>query len=540
MQEKGKWFITKYGFCLILFAALLLLFLLLGHDGPVLFDDSGSYMWIRWHEGVMPAYPLLLLFNECLFGYQKYLWVVIIEQAVLAAFSVTVLEETVRARFGLHPAEGILVCLLALYPYTIEMPTAVITQAVLTEGVAYSLFYLFLALLLKAVWDKNYIRLAGAFCMTLLLSAVRSQLQILFGVCGIVFFYLVWMRGKGENRTKRLLRALTGAAGCAVVSMAGVLLVLGLIRGYRFMLAEERFLGRLGIEVQWPRMQQTYLEEEEAAQAEAEAAEPEAEEQGGPPQAKSAAEAELLYQNFSTSQYGTLIFSRGMYEGDYEDAALFQDEVLRGLYLALYEAVDAKGQRYAYADEGLWMWRDIVGGIGKIGGICVWIPSEYYLENAPEVLMSDQFSDIRSTHLLTIGWTLIRAHFGRFLYHTLMLLPQAFISTVFFQFAPLYGLCHLITAFLYLSAMALMIWGYKDVLAKREGAEMMLLVLGTNVVMVLVISLVFFGQQRYLVYAFGPFYIAYYLLLRSLWHARVRNLVRRRFLPDKEDGQKDA
>lgn len=539
MQEKGKGFITKYGFRLVLFAALLLLFLLLGHDGPVMFDDSGSYMWIRWHEGVMPAYPLFLLFNECLFGYQRYLWMVVIEQAVLAAFSVTVLEETVRARFGLHFIEGILICLFALYPYTIEMPEAVMTQAVLTEGVAYSLFYLFLALLLKSVWDKNYIRLAGAFGMTLLLSAVRSQLQILFGVCGIVFFYLVCMRGRGENRTKRLLRALAGFAGCAVVSMAGVLLVLGLIRGYRFMLQEEHFLGRLGIEVQWPRMQQTYLEEEEAAQAEA-AEEPETEEQEELPQAKSAAEAELFYQNFSTSQYMTLIFSRGMYEGDYEDAALFQDEVLRGLYLALYEAVDAEGQRYAYADEGLWMWKDIVGGIGKIGGTCIWIPSEYYLENAPEILMSDQFSDIRSSHLLTIGWTLIRAHFGRFLYHTLMLLPQAFISTVFFQFAPLYGLCHLITAFLYLSAIALMIWGYKDALAKREGAEMMSLVLGTNAVMVIVISLVFFGQQRYLVYAFGPFYIAYYLLLRNLWHARVRSLVKRRLLPEKKDGLKDA
>ena len=126
------------------------------------------------------------------------------------------------------------------------------------------------------------------------------------------------------------------------------------------------------------------------------------------------------------------------------------------------------------------------------------------------------------------------------MYHTLMLLPQAFISTVFFQFAPLYGLCHLITAFLYLSAIALMIWGYKDALAKREGAEMMSLVLGTNAVMVIVISLVFFGQQRYLVYAFGPFYIAYYLLLRNLWHARVRSLVKRRLLPEKKDGLKDA
>lgn len=521
--KKGKRVTTEYGFRLFLFAALLLLFLLLGHDGPVMFDDSGSYTWIRWHEGVMPVYPLFLLFNECIFGEEGYLWAAVIEQAVLAAFSVTFLEETVRARFGLRPAEGILVCLLALYPYTIEMPAAVMTQAVLTEGVAYSLFYLFLAILLKAVWDKNYIRLAGAFCMALLLSAVRSQLQILFGVCGIVLLYLVCMRGSGANRAKKLLRVLAGFAGCVAVSMAGILLLLGLIRGYRIMLQPEHLIGRLGIEVQLPRIQREDAEEAKQKEENPEAASED-----------NTIKPATVAVNFSSNQYMTLIFSRGMYEADYEDAALFQDPVLRGLYLALYEAVDAEEQRYAYAAEGLWMWKDIVGGIGKIGGICIWIPSEYYAERAPEIIFSDQFSDIRSAHLSMIGWTLIRAHFGRFLYHTLMLLPQAFISTVFFQYAPLYGFCHLITAFLYLSAAALMIWGYADIRARKEAAEMMALVLGTNVVMVLVISLIFFGQQRYLVYAFGPFYIAGYLLLRQLWRVRARHFFAGRFLQGKK------
>lgn len=537
MREKGKRFITKYGFRLSLFAALSLLFFILGHGGPVMFDDSGSYMWIRWHEGVMPAYPVFLLFNEYFFGETWYLWAAVIEQALFAAFSVTVLEETVRTRFGLKYGEGILLCLFALYPYTIEMPAAVITQAILTEGIAYSLFYLFLAVLFKAVWNKSYMRLLGAFGLTLLLSAVRSQLQILFGVCGIVFLYLVCMRGKGAGRGKKLLRVLAGLAGCAAVSIAGVLLVLGLIRGYRTLLEPEHFLSRLGLEVQWPRVHRELLEEERQKQEEEEAtglAETEQE----PSSAEPGTDDALVYTSFSTNQYMTLIFSRGMYEADYEDVELFADPLLRELYLELYEAVDAEKQRYVYASEGLWMWKDIVGGIGKIGGTCIWIPSEYYVEHAPEIIMSEQFGDIRSSHLLTIGLTLIRAHFGRFLYHTLMLLPQAFISTVFFQFAPLYGFCHLVTAFLYLSAAALMIWGYADARVRKEAAEAMALVLGTNVVMVLIISLIFFGQQRYLVYAFGPFYIAYYLLLRQLWHVRARDFFAERFSAGKRDRKK--
>ena len=543
-MEKGKRFLTKYGFQILLFAAVLAFFLLAGQEGPVLFDDSGSYIRIRWHEGVMPVYPLFLLANQCLFGNASYLWAVIIEQALLASFSVVFLEETLRKQFGLHPIEGILLCVPALYPYTIEMPGAVMTQTILTEGIAYSLFYLFLIVLLKAVWKKSYVQLAGAFFMTLLLSAVRSQMQILFGVCGIVFLYLVCKRRHGKGKRQGLLRFCIGFAGCAAVSLSGVLLVLGIVRGYHEMLLTDHSLYLFGLKVQHPEIYEIVVEERrqaEAAQAAgttAQDAQSAAEEnQGTGQEVQAEVETSLLEKNFSTSQYLTLIFSRGMYEADYEDAELFEDPVLKGLYLALYDAVDAQEERYAYAQEGLWMWKDIVGGIGKIGGICFMTPSEYYVEHAPEIIESEQFSDIRAGHLQTVGLTLIRAHLGRVLYHALMMLPQAFICTVFFQYAPLYLLCHLVTAFLYLTALGLMIWGYADKRTRKEGAEMMALILGTNVVMVLIISLVFFGQQRYLVYTFGPFYMAYYLLLVQLWRVRLRELFRKEFQKRNEEAQ---
>ena len=543
-MEKGKRFLTKYGFQILLFAAVLAFFLLAGHEGPVLFDDSGSYIRIRWHEGVMPVYPLFLLANQCLFGNASYLWAVIIEQALLASFSVVFLEETLRKQFGLHPIEGILLCVPALYPYTIEMPGAVMTQTILTEGIAYSLFYLFLIVLLKAVWKKSYVQLAGAFFMTLLLSAVSSQMQILFGVCGIVFLYLVCKRRHGKGKRQGLLRFCIGFAGCAAVSLSGVLLVLGIVRGYHEMLLTDHSLYLFGLKVQHPEIYEIVVEERrqaEAAQAAgttAQDAQSAAEEnQGTGQEVQAEVETSLLEKNFSTSQYLTLIFSRGMYEADYEDAELFEDPVLKGLYLALYDAVDAQEERYAYAQEGLWMWKDIVGGIGKIGGICFMTPSEYYVEHAPEIIESEQFSDIRAGHLQTVGLTLIRAHLGRVLYHALMMLPQAFICTVFFQYAPLYLLCHLVTAFLYLTALGLMIWGYADKRTRKEGAEMMALILGTNVVMVLIISLVFFGQQRYLVYTFGPFYMAYYLLLVQLWRVRLRELFRKEFQKRNEEAQ---
>lgn len=516
MREQGRHFLTKYGFRLLLFIALSAFFLIAGRSGAVMFDDSSSYMQLSWHEGIMPVYQIFLLFNQWLFGDTFYLWAVIIEQALFAAVTIMLLEETIRKQFDIRPIEGILICIPALYPYTIEMPMAVMTQAVLTEGISYSLFYLFLILLLKTVWRKKYGWFCGAFCMTLFLSTVRPQFQMLFGVCGVVFLYLVYMRGKGKTRKRKAGCLLLGIAGCLVVSLSGLILVSGIVKGYRSVMQHDHPFYQFGLRVQQPEEYQR-LQEEKQQQSET-VEETEIAEGLSEEERKEA----LAGKRYGGNQYVTLIFSRGMYEADYEDAALFEDPVIRGLYLTLYETADAEKLRYVYAGDGLWMWKDIVGGIGKLGIVCDPLPSEYYVQYAPEVFQSTQYSDLRLSHLCIIGLTLIRAHFGRFLYHTLVMLPQAFISTVFFQFAPLYMFCHLITAFLYLLALALMIWGYRDVRARKEAAEMMALVLGTNVVTVVAISLVFFGQQRYLVYTFGPFYIALYLLLRQLWRVRVR------------------
>ncbi len=169
---------------------------------------------------------------------------------------------------------------------------------------------------------------------------------------------------------------------------------------------------------------------------------------------------------------------------------------------------------------------------------CFYVQSKFYSEKYPDVYHSDNYSTARNHNQLLIGLTLLKAHFGRFLYHTVMMLPQAFICTVFFQIERIYLLCHLVTLFLYLSAVALMIWAYKDKGAGKAYGEFMCCVLGTNLVMVLVISLVFFGQQRYLVYNFGIFYIAYFLLLMRLWRLYGYGLVRRIWYHGKEVGRK--
>lgn len=490
-------------------------FLLIGADAPVLFDDSGSYLNMeRYVEGVMPVYPLFLRMNRILFGEAVFLQAVAVEQAVFAGLCLILFTNLVRRQFALGYPASYGVYLLALLPFTTDLPDAMTTQEIVTEGIAYAAFYLFMAVLLKAVWEKKFQWVAGLFAVTLFLAATRSQLQILFGVCGVIFFYVA-LTGKGKRRgeeagadVKRkrhgkvagvFWRILAGMAGCLIIGLSGIWCTGRISAGYQQALTRYTMQKQLVME----------QAAEQAAVSDAEAA----------GNAASAAPA-------AVSQYTSLIFSRGMYEADPEDWRLFEDEQLRELYLSLYETADRDGCLYTYASPGLWMWKDIVGGIGSVGVKCYYAQNDYYAAR-PEISQRSDYQAVRNANQFTIGLTLIRAHWGRVLYHTLMLLPQAFVCTVFFQIARIYLLCHLVTLFLYLSAVGLMIWAYADRRVDRAYAEFMSAVLGTNVMMVLVISLVFFGQQRYLVYNFGIYYGIYFLLLLQLWKLYGKNWLKK-------------
>ncbi len=515
MQKKNN-FILYISLAVLAFIA----FLVFGSREPVLFDDSGSYTIIKNVEGVMPVYPLFLLLNQYVFGLERYLDVVVVEQAVLATVCVLLFVKTLKDEFHLNYWETYLAFFLSLIPFTTEMPQSMATQQILTEGLSYALFYLFLTVLLKAVWTKKYTWFAGSLAMTFAMAMLRSQFQILFVVCGVIFLYVVCGRKQGGRKVYVWIRTVLAVAGALCICLAGIFVISGLTAGYKNMITTNEKFSLFVMKVQFPKDYETYLlsHMDDGKAVVDETSEEKVNEERE-------LSVEELAGQIATSQYVSLIFSRGMYEADREDVYLFEDEVVRGLYSELYMAADAEKQRYAYARKGLWMWRDIVGGIGTVGKTCLWVPSQYYAENYPEIVLSDNYNETRNAHLTLIGITLLKAHFGRFLYHTLMMLPQAFICTVFFQIRPIYLLCHLITLFLYVSALMLMTWGFIDRKADHKSAELIGVVLGSNVVMVIVISLVFFGQQRYLVYNFGAFYIAYYLLLRELWNRHIREKV---------------
>ncbi len=490
-------------------AVILLCFFLFGRGNYVICDDSAFYMSvIIRHEGVMPVYPLFLLLNELVFG-AGYLTAAAAEQALLAVVCILILVRVFKRRFALPCWQGYLIAVFAVLPFTMNLPASMATQEILTEGIGYAVFYLFMAALLKAVWDKSHLWLGIMWGVALFLSLVRSQLQILFIVCGVICIYVIALRNRPERTGGKIVRLLAGTVAGALVCIIGIVCTMKINNCYQRLVWQDNAFTRLAVRVQEDSRGDT--QEDSATQTQP----------GETPDAEDAADTgEQMAepeQPYHVSQYVTLVFSRGMYEADYEDYKLFEDELLQELFLALYEVADSNGSLYTYAKPGLWMWRDVAASIGQVGIDCFAVQNEFYGNVHPQIGRDINYSDIRNGNQLKIGFTLLKAHFGRFLYHTLVMLPQGFICTVFFQIAPIYFLCHMVTLFLYVSALGLMIWAYRNRNVENEYAETMCAVLGTNLVMVVVISLVFFGQQRYLVYTFGLFYIAYFLLLTQLW-----------------------
>ena len=90
----------------------------------------------------------------------------------------------------------------------------------MTEGLSYALFYIVMALLLDSIWDRNFGKLAGALGVTVILALLRSQLQILFAVCGAAAFIVC--AGFGSRKRFLPLKLLSGIILWTAIMGVGV------------------------------------------------------------------------------------------------------------------------------------------------------------------------------------------------------------------------------------------------------------------------------------------------------------------------------
>lgn len=473
---------------------LLLLFTLCGEKGYLIWKDSQAYLACDGRTGIMPVYPVLIYLNKVLFGEMFYLYAVVAEQTILTVCCITLFAEYIRKTFSLDYIMTYPVILLSAFmPFTVNYPLSMSNHDIMTEALAYPLFYLYMICFLQSIFKKQYRMVFITVLASSGLALLRTQLQLCVVFSAAAFFYVGWMRGRKYTLKWQILRG----AGFIVLSVCVVMAGEGIT-----------LLANAG------------------GQSIIRSINSQTEKDGGgeTSDGKTSDGIETNVANV-TDQYGHLIIDKAIYEIDEEDYLLFEDKEVQKLCLAIYRAAEETNGRYAYARKNLWIWEDIMNGIA--GGTAVtgrgW---EIYREENPD-------TRLEYTVVNQIAVVLLKAHLGRVVLHTFQMMPQGFICTVFFQKEKIYLLCHLITLFLYVSAIGMVIWGYRQKGIPRIYPEFLLGCVVVNILFVLILCIMFFAMQRYLVYCFGIFYVAYYLMVMQIIKYYLTSQLRRN--GEKED-----
>lgn len=442
---------------LILFG--IFFFFFVGEKGALMGGDSELYINFGHYSGVMPVYPLFLQLCRVIFGDNIYLEAAAAIQGLLALACSLIFVRFLQKRFDIGILSCILLFLLSLMPYAIEIPGHVISHELMTEGLAYPLFYIFILLLMIGIFDRKMKYVFAGFGQALILALIRPQMQFLFAVAAVVFGYVGICRLWGQKGAGR-----RAAVSVFYIFAAAALVVTGLkmtyvIDGWY----ENTFFGGHGQD---------------------------------------------------SSNY--TVQCRVLYASDKEDGNLFEDPVMRRIYEETYEEMEASGCTYHTMRNDLWRWKDIVGCSGYISRI-VQGKVELYLRNEREMTEDIEVEQTKNYICGEMTDVLLRDNWARYLAHSLMLMPSGFVASVLFQREGLYTLCHIATLLLYVLALGAVAFFYINPKLDSKKAELMLLISGTAIVNVVASNLILFGLQRYMVYTYGLFYMGMYLLLLELW-----------------------
>lgn len=189
-----KRFKKKYEYIVYLIILLIMgmvFFFCLGERGYVLEKDSWAFL-----EKKVPVqyfiYPKFLEICYNLFGEQHYLeWVSNIQGlfALVVSFLTT---EYIRKNFKLNYMWAGLIFLCTFGPYAYSLPQYVSSHSIMTEGLAFPLFYLWMLSALQIYMRKQNCWFIPLLLLTLLMLYTRTQLTLFLLVCFIMIVERIW------------------------------------------------------------------------------------------------------------------------------------------------------------------------------------------------------------------------------------------------------------------------------------------------------------------------------------------------------------
>ncbi len=222
---KNRW--IRLIVCLTFYLVLCFVF------GVQLCADSNGY--IRMDSAREPVYPLFLWTLRSIFGESRYLEVVILLQNLLMGVSVFWITDEIGREFALKEREIAVMILfhfgVALLCQFVAGRASVYPNSIMTEGIAMSMWLLFLTLLFRVVLYAKTKDMVMALILAAVMMDTRKQMAVGYiALLGSVI--LAWIgRMTPKEYLKKTVVCLAGIIGSVVLAMAGTRLYNYALRG---------------------------------------------------------------------------------------------------------------------------------------------------------------------------------------------------------------------------------------------------------------------------------------------------------------------
>lgn len=278
-------------FLIVIFAAVFFI------GGVGIYPDTESYRQMSPIRE--PLYGLLLNLTVFLFGERGFFVQGLFQNAlaVFAIYSVSVYIGRKYKSMLVLFASALFLCLPFIVTPLFASSKIMLSNAMISEGIALSLYYLYMLFLIKAVWEKEKTGkyLFTALALSLLLMLTRGQMLVTLVAWVLTALALIY----GGKETIDFLKCKEGKKTFALLGVIGAALVTFLLRT----------LCISGCNL-------------------------------------------LVNGSFSGTTYGDVtILSNVIYVAERQDGDAIEDEVLQKLFYEIYDIADDGNMLYKYAPE---------------------------------------------------------------------------------------------------------------------------------------------------------------------------------------------
>lgn len=176
------------------------------YDGAFLFNDSESYITMSFARE--PVYCMVLAFFRFL-NEENYLILTVIFQSILAAFAGWKLADYIRCRLQIHWLYSAVLYVIPIFASLLNRffagRAAMYSNSIQSEGIAISLYLLFVLYVLKYCFEKSGKALVIASIISLVLISTRKQMIV---TLALLICVVLWQGLCQKQMKKALVRTL--------------------------------------------------------------------------------------------------------------------------------------------------------------------------------------------------------------------------------------------------------------------------------------------------------------------------------------------